>query len=40
MNKNTGTNISNFIDEDTIYREMVRIISLHEIKVHQSRVDR
>lgn len=40
MNKNTDKNISDFIDEDTIYKEMVRIISLHEIKVYQSRVDR
>jgi len=40
MNKKFIKDFSQQLDEDSIYRQMVRIISSHEIKVYQARVDR
>ena len=38
--KNTNKEIFTSFDKDLIYKEMVKTISLHEIKMYQARVDR
>ena len=38
--KNTKKEIFKSFDQNQIYKEMVKTISLHEIKIYQGRVDR
>ena len=38
--KNTKKEIFKSFDKNLIYKEMVKILSLHEIKIYQARVDR
>ena len=38
--KNTKKEIFKSFDKNLIYKEMVKTISLHEIKIYQARVDR
>ena len=38
--KNTKKEIFKSFDKNLIYKEMVKILSLHEIKIYQVRVDR
>ena len=38
--KNTNKEIFTSFDKNLIYKEMVKTISLHEIKMYQARVDR
>ena len=38
--KNTKKEIFKSFDKNLIYKEMVKIFSLHEIKIYQARVDR
>ena len=38
--KNTKKEIFKSFDQNQIYKEMVKTISLHEIKIYQARVDR
>ena len=37
--RNTKKEIFKSFDKDLIYKEMVKKISLHEIKIYQARVD-
>ena len=37
---NINNELSKSLNEEIVYREMVKILSSHEIKIYQARVDR
>ncbi len=37
---NINNEFSKSLNEEIVYREMVKILSSHEIKIYQARVDR